>query len=89
MEQQDIFKAQAERRILEGRLTTLEKKDDVTDDEIAELQTKLSNIPASDFRRIVVDEITPKFLVNQLEQNGTLLMMSDKAGMLGNFSGRY
>lgn len=86
---QDIFKAQAERKILEGRLTALEKKDDVTADEIAELQTKLSNIPASNFRRIVVDDITPESLVNQLEENCTLLMISDEAGMLGNFSGRY
>lgn len=36
---QNIFKAQAERRILEGRLMALEKKDDVTADEIAELQS--------------------------------------------------
>lgn len=86
---QDIFKAQAERRILETKLLALEKKEDVTADEIAELQTKISNIPASNFRRIVVDDITPESLVNQLEENGTLLMISDEAGMLGNFSGRY
>lgn len=86
---QDIYKSQAERRILESKLLSLEKKEDVTADEIAELQTKLSNIPASNFRRIVVDDITPESLVNQLEQNGTLLMISDEAGMLGNFSGRY
>lgn len=86
---QDIFKAQAERNILVNQLNALEKKDDVTADEIAELQTKLSNIPASNFRRIVVDDITPESLVHQLEENGTLLMISDEAGMLGNFSGRY
>ena len=33
--------------------------------------------------------ITPESLVNQLNENGTLLMISDEAGMLGNFSGRY
>ncbi len=86
---QDIFKLQAERKILESKLMALEKKDDVTADEIAEPQTRLSNIPASNFRRIVVDDITPESLVNQLEQNGSLLMISDEAGMLGNFSGRY
>lgn len=85
----DIFKAQAERRILESRLTALEKKDDVTSDEIAQLQTQLSNTPAMDFRRIAVDDITPESLVTQLEKNGSLLMISDEAGMLGNFSGRY
>lgn len=61
---QDIFKAQAERNILVNQLNTLEKKDDVTANEIAELQTKLSNIPASNFRRIVVDDITPESLVH-------------------------
>ncbi len=86
---QNIFKAQAERKLLEGKLLALEKKEDVTADEIAEMQTKLSNIPLSNFRRIVVDDITPESLVNQLEENGTLLMISDEAGMLGNFSGRY
>lgn len=86
---QDIFKAQAERKLLEGKLTALEKKTDVTADEIAKLQTEISNLPESNFRRIVVDDITPESLVNQLADNGTLLMISDEAGMLGNFSGRY
>ena len=86
---QDIFKSQAERRLLESKLEALEKKIDVTADDIAEIQTELSNIPTSNFRRIVVDDITPESLVHQLEENGTLLMISDEAGMLGNFSGRY
>lgn len=86
---QDIFKAQAERNILVNQLNALEKKENVTAEEIAELQTKLSNIPHSNFRRIVVDDITPESLVHQLEENGTLLMISDEAGMLSNFSGRY
>lgn len=86
---QDIFKSQAEYKLLEGKLEALEKKNDVTADEIAKLQTEISNIPQSNFRRIVVDDITPESLVHQLEENGTLLMISDEAGMLGNFSGRY
>lgn len=53
------------------------------------MQTKISNLQASGFRRIVVDDITPESLVQELEQNGTLLMMPNEAGMLGNFSGRY
>ena len=86
---QDIFKSQAECKLLQGKLEALEKKKDVTADEIAKLQTEISNIPSSNFRRIVVDDITPESLVHQLEENGTLLMISDEAGMLGNFSGRY
>ena len=86
---QDIFKSQAEYKLLQGKLEALEKKKDITPDEIAKLQTDLSNFPQNDFRRIVVDDITPESLVHQLEENGTLLMISDEAGMLGNFSGRY
>ncbi len=86
---QDIFKSQAEYKLLEGKLEALEKKKDVTAEDIAKLQTEISNIPQSNFRRIVVDDITPESLVHQLEENGTLLMISDEAGMLGNFSGRY
>lgn len=85
----EIYKSQAERRILENKLMYLEKKESVTADDIAELQTQISNIRQSNFRRIVVDDITPESLVTQLEENDTLLMISDEAGMLGNFSGRY
>ena len=67
----------------------LKRKKDVTAEEIAKLQTDLSNMPPSNFRRIAVDDVTPESLVNLLEENGTLLMISDEAGMLGNFSGRY
>lgn len=88
-EQQAGFKVQAERKLLEDKLTALEKKNDVTVDDIAKLQTEISNISQSNFRCIVVDDITPESLVNQLAENGTLLMLSDEAGMLGNFSGRY
>ena len=86
---QDIVRSQAERKLLESRLEALENKKDVTADEIAELRTELSNMPVSNFRRIAVDDVTPESLVNLLDENGTLLMISDEAGMLGNFSGRY
>ena len=86
---QDIFQSQAEHKLLLDKLDVLEKKKDVTADEIAKLQTEISNKSTINFRRIVVDDITPESLVNQLDVNSTLLMISDEAGMLGNFSGRY
>lgn len=86
---QDIFTAQAEYKLLESKLEALEKKKDVTAEEIAKLRTELSNMPPSNFRRIAVDDVTPESLVNLLEENGTLLMISDESGMLGNFNGRY
>lgn len=84
-----IFKAQAEKKLLDQRLSDLEKSGESGADDIAALKTKLSNFRDSDFRRIIVDDITPESLAYQLKQNGTLLMISDEAGMLGNFSGRY
>ena len=85
----EIFKRQAEKKLLEQRLSELEKSGEADADEIAELQTKLSNFETAGFRRITVDDITPESLADKLKQNGTLLMISDEAGMLGNFSGRY
>ena len=85
----EIFHAQAEKKLLEQQLSDLERSGESNADDIAELKTKLSNFRDSDFRRIIVDDITPESLVYQLKQNGTLLMISDEAGMLGNFSGRY
>ena len=85
----EIFHAQAEKKLMEQRVSELEKSEETSADEIAELRTKLSNSQTADFRRIIVDDITPESLVYQLKQNRTLLMISDEAGMLGNFSGRY
>lgn len=85
----EIYKAQAERKILENQISALEKEDDADTDEIANLRTRLCNMDTGKFRRIVVDDITPESLVHQLEQNDTLLMISDEAGMLANFGGRY
>ena len=85
----EIFHAQAEKKLLEQRISELEKSEEANADEIADLRTKLSDSQTADFRRITVDDITPESLVYQLKQNGTLLMISDEAGMLGNFSGRY
>ncbi len=85
----EIYKNMAERKMLENQISALEKNENADSDEIAELHTKLCDMDVNSFRRIVVDDITPESLVSQLEQNGTLLMISDEAGMLGNFSGRY
>ena len=41
---QDIFQSQAEHKLLLDKLDVLEKKKDVTADETAKLQTKISNI---------------------------------------------
>lgn len=36
-----------------------------------------------------MDDITPESLVIELSENDSLLMISDEAGMLSNFNGKY
>ena len=84
-----ILENQAKRKVLAGKLTALEKKNDADPKEMTALQMEMDSIKNADFRRIIVDDITPESLVRQLAINGTLLMMSDEAGSLGNFNGRY
>lgn len=74
---------------MQSKLEALEKKKDVIAEEITRLQTEISNIHASNFRRIAVDDVTPESLVKLLEENSTLLMISNEEGMLGDFSGKY
>ena len=49
---QDIFQSQVEHKLLLDKLDTLEKKKDVTADEIAKLQTKISNIVNTAYQQI-------------------------------------
>ena len=84
-----ILENQAKRKVIAGKLAALEKKNDANPKELSALRMEMDSITNADFRRIIVDDITPESLVRQLAINGTLLMMSDEAGSLGNFNGRY
>lgn len=84
-----ILEKQAKKKVLANKLSALEKNPDADTKEMSDLSLELSKITGADFRRIIVDDITPESLVRQLAINGTLLMMSDEAGSLGNFNGRY
>ena len=84
-----ILEHQAKKKVIANKLAALEKKADADTKEMSDLAMELSSITNADFRRIIVDDITPESLVRQLAINGTLLMMSDEAGSLGNFNGRY
>lgn len=89
LNKEKIIRSQAEKKLLESQLSALEKKKDVTLDEITDLSMQLENLKVIEPRRIVVDDITPESLVRQMDINGSLLMISDEAGMLNNFNGRY
>ena len=84
-----ILENKAKKKVLTNKLSALGKNPDADTKEMSRLSMELSNITNADFRRIIVDDITPESLVRQLSVNGTLMMMSDEAGSLGNFNGRY
>jgi hypothetical protein len=84
----EIFASQEQRKALEKAIEMMQKNDENPQD-IAEKLTALDDMPVDDFRRIAIDDITPESLVRLLSINKTMLMISDEAGMLANFGGRY
>ena len=86
---EDIYKAQQDFKALEQRIKTMEKEDEPDTAEIAKLRVQAENIRNTSPVRIAVDDITPESLAVQLSENGSLLMISDEAGMLSNFNGKY
>lgn len=70
-----ILENQAKKKVIANKLAALEKKADADTKEMSDLAMELSSITNADFRRIIVDDITPESLVRQLAINGTLLMM--------------
>ena len=84
-----VLTAQAKKKLLEKRISELEKNPDSDPTEIAELRAKQTHIEGDTFTRMIVDDVTPEALLKLMQDNKTLLMLSDEAGMLANFSGRY
>jgi hypothetical protein len=85
----DFYKAEAEKKKLLAQADKLEKEGSEDTYEIARLRAESEQISDAGRRRIAVDDITPESLIQLMGRNKTLLMISDEAGMLGNFSGRY
>lgn len=67
----------------------LEKEGSKDVDQIAKLKTQAEQISDVGKRRITIEDITPESLIQLMGKNKSLLMISDEAGMLGNFTGRY
>lgn len=70
-----ILEKQAKKKVLANKLSALEKNPDADTKEMSDLSLEFSKITGADFRRIIVDDITPESLVRQLAINGTLLMI--------------
>ena len=86
---EEMYKAQQDVKALEARVKSMEKEDEPDTAAIAKLRVQADNIRNTTPIRIAVDDITPESLVIELSENDSLLMISDEAGMLSNFNGKY
>ena len=84
-----IYAFQEERNRLEKEIKKMQESSEFESNEIAEKRAELESMDKLFFRRICIDDITPEALVKNLDDNGSLLMMSDEAGVFKNFGGRY
>jgi hypothetical protein len=86
---EEIYASQEEHNKIEKEIRKMQESGEYDANDIAEKRASLDSISNLVFRRICVDDITPEALVDRLEENGSLLMMSDEAGVFKNFGGRY
>lgn len=86
---EEMYKAQQDVKALEARVKAMEKEDEPDTAAIAKLRVQADNIRNTSPIHIAVDDITPESLVIELSENDSLLMISDEAGMLSNFNGKY
>lgn len=86
---EDFYRNEASKNKLIMEADKLEKDENSDVNEIARLRAEAERIQDAGKKRSVVDDITPESLVKLMGRNQTLLMISDEAGMLGNFAGRY
>ena len=86
---QQIYASQEQRTVLENEIAEMQSKGSCTPDEIAAKRVALDNMRVLKFRNACVDDITPEALAAMLADNGSLLMLSDEAGVFKNFAGRY
>ncbi|MGN1113691.1 MAG: YfjI family protein [Oscillospiraceae bacterium] len=86
---EEMYKAQQDIKALEARVRAMEKENEPDTTAIAKLRVQADNICNASPIRIAVDDITPESLVIELSENDSLLMISDEAGMLSNFNGKY
>ena len=86
---EEFHKIEAMKKKLLFEADKLEKEESKDVDQIAKLKTQAEQMGDVGKRRITVEDITPESLIQLMGKNKSLLMISDEAGMLGNFTGRY
>lgn len=85
----EIYASQERKDFLKVQIDSMKKSGKSSPDEIAAMRTEYETMSPLSFRRVAVDDITPEAMVRLLQENNTLLMISDEAGVFGNFGGRY
>ena len=83
-----IYTSQEKAAKLRNEITEMQTKGG-SPDEIAFRRAELDSMEIERFRRVCVDDVTPEALVKLMNDNETILMMSDEAGVFKNFGGRY
>ncbi len=83
-----IYTSQEQAAKLRNEIAEMQSKGG-SPDEIAFRRTQLDSMEIERFQRVCVDDVTPEALVKLMNDNETLLMMSDEAGVFKNFNGRY
>lgn len=86
--QHELFAADEKCRLLEAELEQ-KRKSRSDPEELAGLREEIELLKKKKPVRITIDDATPEALAELLDVNKSLLMLSDEAGMLKNYTGRY
>lgn len=92
-----LAEALSARKILEGRLSAVEKramraKDGEGEDfqgEIARLAEEIAAFELPRSGKLLVEDVTPEQLALEIYQNGPIGLFSDEGGIFGTIAGRY
>lgn len=85
---QDFYRNKEQKRILVDEIEKLRRTGGSAED-IAAKQCQADCIEDTEELVLCIDDVTPEALSRLLSQNRALIMLSDEAGMLKNFGGRY
>lgn len=85
---QDFYRNKEQKRILVDEIEKLRRTGGSAED-IAAKQCQVGRIEDTEELVLCIDDVTPEALSRLLSQNRALIMLSDEAGMLKNFGGRY
>lgn len=87
-EKKELFEAE-ERHIQLRTELDQKRKSKTAPAELAEIRENIELLEKKKPLRTIIDDATPEVLAELLNEHSSLLMLSDEAGILKNFTGRY